>query len=362
MNVLLVEDDNSHAELIQKSLQQRREVNVLRAPNAHRALSLLDGRPIHVVVLDYSLPDRDGLDVLQDIRRRDASLPVIFLTSADSAEVCAKALKAGAIEYIVKKRNYLETLPGIVVDACPRPGPQGTSRDDSGPIVGESDAITRLQTAVVRAAGSNATILIEGETGTGKELVAQAIHAASTRAKGPFVAVNCAEIAETLFESELFGHIRGSFTGALTDRKGLLETAAGGTLLLDEVEDLPPGAQIKLLRVLQSREFKPVGASRFLRLDARVIAASNQDLERLVEEGRFRSDLYFRLDVLRIRVPPLRERRDDVTRLAEHFIRRYNARNGTRFGSLSADATEVLRRRQWPGNVRELENLIERAV
>ncbi|MGH7821322.1 MAG: sigma-54-dependent transcriptional regulator [Candidatus Binatia bacterium] len=363
MNVLLVEDDNSHAELIQKSLQQRREMNVVRAANAHRALSLLDGRPIHVVVLDYSLPDRDGLDVLQDIRRRDASLPVIFLTSADSAEVCAKALKAGAVEYIVKKRNYLETLPGIVLDACPPPLPAPGSRDSSATlIVGESDAIARLRTAVVRAAGSNATVLIEGETGTGKELVAEAIHAASARAKGPFVAVNCAEIAETLFESELFGHVRGSFTGALTDRKGLLESAGGGTLLLDEVEDLPAGPQIKLLRVLQSREFKPVGASRFLRLDARIIAASNQDLERLVEEGRFRSDLYFRLDVLRIRAPALRERRDDVARLAQHFVQRYNQRNGTRFRPLSPDALDLLRQRQWPGNVRELENLIERTL
>jgi DNA-binding NtrC family response regulator len=229
-------------------------------------------------------------------------------------------------------------------------------------LVGESPAIEQLRAAIRRAAASSATILLEGETGTGKELVARAIHQASVRARGPFVPVNCAEIAETLFESELFGYTRGAFTGAVSDRKGLLESAHGGTLLLDEIEDLPPGPQVKLLRVLQSREFKPVGTTRFVRFDARVIAASNQDVERLVRLGRFRSDLFFRLDVLRLRVPPLRERREDVPRLVDHAIRRFNAANGTRFGSLSPEASAALARRPWPGNVRELENLIERTL
>jgi DNA-binding NtrC family response regulator len=363
MNVLLVEDDNSHAELIQRSLSRADQVTVLRAPNAHRALSLLDNRPVHVVVLDYSLPDRDGLDVLKDIRTRHADLPVVFLTSADSAEICAKALKGGAFDYVVKKRNYLDVLPGIVSGAFPsRTQPAIDNGGGDHEIVGESAAMQTLRAAIRKAAASNATVLIEGETGTGKELVARAIHRGSDRARQPFVAVNCAEIAETLFESELFGHVRGAFTGAVSDRKGLLESAHRGTLLLDEIEDLAAPPQVKLLRVLQTHEFKPVGSTRFVRFDARVIAASNQEIERLVQLRRFRADLFFRLDVLRVRVPPLRERRDDVPLLIEHAIARFNRANGTRFGAVSADSMASLMRRAWPGNVRELENLVERTL
>ena len=365
MNILLVEDDNSHAELIQRSLCRTDHVTVLRAPNAHRALSMLDNRPVHVVVLDYSLPDRDGLDVLKDIRTRHADLPVVFLTAADSAEICAKALKGGAFDYVVKKRNYLDVLPGIVSDACPSPQSVANGADDrqrQSEIVGKSTAIEQLRASIRKAAGSVATVLIEGETGTGKELVARAIHQASDRARQPYVAVNCAEIAETLFESELFGHVRGAFTGAVSDRKGLLESAHRGTLLLDEIEDLAAGPQVKLLRVLQTREFKPVGSTRFVRFDARVIAASNQEIERLVQHRHFRADLFFRLDVLRIRVPPLRERRDDVPLLVEHAVARFNRANGTHFGAVSPESIAVLVRRPWPGNVRELENLIERTL
>jgi DNA-binding NtrC family response regulator len=364
MNILLVEDDNSQAELIERSLAKAHQV--LRAPTAHRALSLLDHRPVHVVVLDYSLPDRDGLDVLKDIRTRYRDLPVVFLTAADSAEICAKALRGGAVNYVVKKRNYLDTLPGVISEACPAPGfaagPAVRPVDEPPAIVGSSRAVEELRAAIRRAAASNATVLIEGETGTGKELVARAIHQAGTRSRGPFVAVNCAEIAESLFESELFGHTRGAFTGALADRKGLLESAHGGTLLLDEIEDLGAAPQVKLLRVLQSREFKPVGSNRFLRFDARVIAASNQEISRLVQQKHFRADLFFRLDVLRIRVPPLRERRRDIRELVDYAIGRFNRRMGTRFGRISESTASALERRPWPGNVRELENLVERTL
>jgi len=362
MNILLVEDDNSHAELIERSLAKGHQV--LRAPNAHRALSLLDNRPVHVVVLDYSLPDRDGLDVLKDIRARHANLPVVFLTSADSAEICAKALKGGAVNYIVKKRNYLDMLPSVISEACPEVPPPTmlARREDAPAIVGTSSAVEQVRAAIRKAAASTATVLIEGETGTGKELVARAIHDAGPRRRGPFVAVNCAEIAESLFESELFGHTRGAFTGALGDRKGLLETANGGTLLIDEIEDLASGPQVKLLRVLQSREFKPVGSSRWVRFDTRVIAASNQEISRLVQQKLFRADLFFRLDVLRIHVPPLRERREDVPQLVEYAIERFNRRAGTRFGKPSDETLAALARRSWPGNVRELENLIERTL
>jgi DNA-binding NtrC family response regulator len=368
MNILLVEDDNSQAELIERSLAKAHQV--LRAPTAHRALSLLDNRPVHVVVLDYSLPDRDGLDVLKDIRSRHRDLPVVFLTAADSAEICAKALKGGAVNYVVKKRNYLDTLPSVISEACPTTAPAGEPAstaatrpvDEPPAIVGSSRAVEQLRAAIRRAAASNATVLIEGETGTGKELVARAIHQASARSRGPFVAVNCAEIAESLFESELFGHTRGAFTGALADRKGLLESAHGGTLLLDEIEDLGAAPQVKLLRVLQSREFKPVGSNRFVRFDARVIAASNQEISRLVQQKQFRADLFFRLDVLRVRVAPLRERRDDVRELVDYATQRFNRRTGTSFGRISDATASALERRSWPGNVRELENLVERTL
>ncbi len=365
MNVLLVEDDVTHADLIHQCLAREHAMNVQRAPTAQRAMSLIDQRSFHCVVLDYSLPDRDGLDVLKDIRSRRANLPVVFLTSVDSAEICVRALKGGASDYLVKKRNYLETLPGVLSHACSgREVEEPPSRTAAEPdvIIGRSRAIEEVRAAIRRAANAHATVLIEGETGTGKELVARAIHKASRRSRGPFVAVNCTELAEGLFESELFGHVRGAFTGATADRKGLLESANGGTLLLDEVEDLASAAQAKLLRVLQSREFKPVGSSRFVRFDGRVIAASNQEVGDLVRQRRFRSDLFFRLDVLRIRVPALRERRDDLPLLVDHAIRRYNRTNGTQFGSLSPDALGVLAKRPWTGNIRELENVIERTL
>jgi DNA-binding NtrC family response regulator len=272
-------------------------------------------------------------------------------------------MKGGAVDYIVKKSDYLEQLQRVV-SATGSAAEQKTAeiRSPYGAIIGDTDEMLRLRASVVRAAASTATVLIEGETGTGKELVARAIHFASTRAKKPYVAVNCAEIPEHLFESEFFGSMRGAFTGAIADRKGLLESTQGGTLVLDEIEALASGHQAKLLRVLQTHEFKPVGSTRFLRFDARVIAASNQDLEQLVEQERFRRDLFYRLDVLRIRVPALRERGQDVTLLAHHFIERFNCRNGTRYGEFSERARNALENHAWPGNVRELENLIERML
>jgi DNA-binding NtrC family response regulator len=367
VNVLLVEDDNAHAELIQRmlcrSLADEPSVNVMRAPTGHRALTLLDQRPVELILLDYSLPDRNGLEVLDAIRTRNVSAPVIFLTAADSAEVCARAFKAGAVDYVVKKPNYLELLPGVISTA--RGAPSARAVGGTEPIsemVGEGPAALRLRQAVARAAQSSSTVLIEGETGTGKELVAREIHVRSVRVKKPLVVVNCAAIPETLFESEMFGCVRGAYTGATSDRAGRLESAHGGTLVLDEIEALPTASQAKLLRVFQSREFQPLGSTRTLRVDFRLIAATNESLERLIEQGRFRRDLFYRLDVVRLRVPPLRERREDLPRLARHFIARYNQRNGTRFGPLGEEALATLARRSWPGNIRELENVIERTL
>ena len=368
VNVLLVEDDNAHAELIQRmlcrTLADEPSVNVLRAPTGHRALSLLEQRPVELILLDYSLPDRDGLEVLDAIRTRNVDVPVIFLTAMDSAEVCARAFKRGAVDYVVKKLNYLELLPSVISTARGAvPVRSGGALDPSSPgMIGEGPAALRLREAVARAAQSTSTVLIEGETGTGKELVAKAIHMRGFRAKKPLVMMNCAAIPDTLFESELFGCIRGAYTGALSDRTGLLESADGGTLVLDEIEALALPLQAKLLRAIQSREFKPLGSNRTIRVDFRLIAATNESLERLIDQGRFRRDLFYRLDVVRLRVPPLRERREDLPCLVHHFVARYNQRNGTRFGSLSAEAIAALGRRHWPGNIRELENVVERTL
>ena len=366
VNVLLVEDDNAHAELIQRmlcrSLADEPAVNVMRAPTGHRALTLLDQRPVELILLDYSLPDRNGLEVLDAIRTRNVSAPVIFLTAADSAEVCARAFKAGAVDYVVKKPNYLELLPGVISTARGAPPRIAVGAAAISEMVGEGAAALRLREAVARAGQSSSTVLIEGETGTGKELVAREIHVRSVRVKKPLVVVNCAAIPETLFESEMFGCVRGAYTGATSDRTGMLESAHGGTLVLDEIEALPIASQAKLLRVLQSRQFQPLGSTRTLRVDFRLIAATNESLERLIDQGRFRRDLFYRLDVVRLRVPPLRERREDLPRLARHFIARYNQRNGTRFGSLSEEALATLALRSWPGNIRELENVIERTL
>ncbi len=367
MNVLLVEDDNAHAELIQRmlcrSLADEPSVNVLRAPTGQRALSLLEQRPVELILLDYSLPDRDGLEVLDAIRTRNVDVPVIFLTAMDSAEVCARAFKRGAVDYVVKKLNYLELLPSVISTARGAVSPKPTGTLDPSPgMIGEGPAALRLREAVARAAQSTSTVLIEGETGTGKELVAKAIHMRSFRAKKPLVMMNCAAIPDTLFESELFGCVRGAYTGALSDRTGLLESADGGTLVLDEIEALALPLQAKLLRAIQSREFKPLGSNRTHRVDFRLIAATNEPLERLIDQGRFRRDLFYRLDVVRLRVPPLRERREDLPCLVRHFIARYNQRNGTHFGTMSAEAIAALGRRSWPGNIRELENVVERTL
>ncbi|MGH7805306.1 MAG: sigma-54-dependent transcriptional regulator [Candidatus Binatia bacterium] len=367
MNVLLVEDDNAHAELIQRmlcrSLADEPSVNVLRAPTGHRALLLLEQRPVELILLDYSLPDRDGLEVLDAIRTRNVDVPVIFLTAADSAEVCARAFKGGAVDYVVKKLNYLELLPSVISTArgAVSARPAGTVDTSTG-MVGEGPAALRLREVVTRAAQSTSTVLIEGETGTGKELVAREIHMRGFRARKPFVTLNCAAIPDALFESELFGCARGAYTGATSDRTGHLESADGGTLVLDEIEALPLPLQAKLLRVIQQREFKPLGSTRTVAVDFRLIATTNESLERLIDQGRFRRDLFYRLDVLRLRVPPLRERREDLPRLVRHFVARYNQRNGTRFGSLSDDALAALARRSWPGNIRQLENVIERTL
>lgn len=235
-------------------------------------------------------------------------------------------------------------------------------KDECGSLVGASRPMARLRALIARAAGSDAPVLIEGETGVGKELVASAIHASSRRASGPYAAVNCGAIPEELFESELFGHTRGAFTDAVDAKKGVLAVARGGTLVLDEIDSLSPRHQTKLLRVLETRQFKPVGADHFVQADFRPIATTNQPLEFLVDQGRFRADLFHRINVLRVAIPPLRERRDDVPRLARYFVDRFNRCHGTSFRAPSRQAMRALMLHTWPGNVRELENRIERTL
>lgn len=331
-----------------------------------------------LVLLDYRLPDAEGIEVLVALRAAHPSLPVVLLTVVTAPQIIVGAVRAGATDYVVKDDTLGTVLPRIVrdllerhdragaMDGAPighRPPPAVEPRtvapDPLGTLVGQSPAMSQIRRSVRMAASSPLPVLIEGETGTGKELVARAIHAAGPRAARPFVAVNCAAIPEPLAESELFGHARGAFTGAYREKDGLFEAARGGTLFLDEIEDLPLGLQAKLLRVLQDFEYRPVGTNATRRADVRIVAASNQSPARLVQEGRLRPDLYYRLRVLSIVVPPLRLRREDIPALACHFAERFSERAGCDLGPLPAPFVARLCRAPWPGNARELENAIE---
>ena len=303
----------------------------------------------------------DVLALVQSIRRRCAHAALLAVGRDDRAALAVALLKAGASDYVVAGSDDLpDVLRTLVAPAPPGRGrPQDRPDHPIDGLVGPSRALAEVRALVRVAAGSEAHVLVEGETGTGKEVVARAIHRLGPRAARPLVPINCAAIPETLAESELFGHARGAFTGAVQERPGALRLADGGTLFLDEIADLSLALQAKLLRVVQDREVRPLGASSARRVDVRIVAASNRDLWRMVEAGRFRSDLYYRLRVLTIRLPPLRERRDDVPALIAHFVHAFNARHHTSFEPPPLHACRVLLEHTWPGNVRELENTLE---
>ncbi len=346
------------------------------AENAATGLQKFDSGTYDLILLDLMMPDRSGMDVLADIRERDKDTPVFMLTAYGSVEVAVKALKSGANDYFAKPWDNDKLL--IEIDRMIAKGhlerentqlKRALKQRYAFPnIVGKSERMLRLLDQVAQVAPSRATILITGETGTGKELIAKAIHAHSARADQMFVPVNSGSLPAELLESILFGHMKGSFTGAVANRKGLFETANRGTIFFDEVGNISPEIQVKLLRVLQDREFMPLGSNESIRVDVRIIAATNSDLRKQVEDGKFREDLYYRLNVINLNLPPLRERKDDIKLLVDHFFTRYCRENekflsdGRSILSFEPDAMQILMEHNWPGNVRELENAVERAV
>ena len=325
--------------------------------------------PYDVVVTDLVMPDGTGMEVLEAVRARSKDTQILMITAYATTEQAVEAMRKGAYDYVQKPFKNHELLATLekalekraIVAENETLRAQVKSRWSEGQLIGKSPAMDRLRDMVKRVAGATTSVLITGESGTGKEMVARSLHFQSPRAEKPFVVLNCGAVPENLIESELFGHVKGAFTGATAAKEGLFRAADGGTLFLDEVGELPPPLQVKLLRVLQDRTVRPVGGSNEVEVDVRVLAATNRDVESEVQAGTFREDLFYRLNVIRIDVPPLRERQEDVPVLANYFLDKHAALQGRRL-ELSADATRWLAQQTFPGNVRELENIIERGV
>ncbi len=363
-SILVVEDDAVARELLVEVL--RRDGHTVRfAEDGEAALAAAAAEPPDVLVTDVRLDGMTGIELMQTLRERDPAMQAIVVTAFGSLETAVEAIHGGAFDYMSKPfsmdevRRMVQRALQARQDAG---GPALAPGEARRTIVGRSEAMTRVFTSIARVANQTVSILIQGETGTGKELVARAVHDAGGRASGPYVAVNCPSLPEGLLESELFGHMRGSFTGATGDRTGLFEAAEGGTLLLDEIGDMPLGVQSKLLRVLESNEVRRVGSTVARRVDVRVLAATNCDLVRAVARGTFREDLLYRLNAVTIAVPALRERPEDIPLLVTHFLEKLAA-DGVRVPSKISDtALRALHTYPWPGNVRELAHVIERAV
>jgi DNA-binding NtrC family response regulator len=364
---ILVIDDEPVLQDVLGSLLEGNGFDCHQATTAEEGLQVLREEEIDVVLLDLMLPDRSGLDLLPDIKVHDQHLPVVVITAYSSVESAIEAMRRGAFHYVPKPFKNEEVLH-LVRRAAERrallvENLQLRSRlDGMGEIVGKSRRIEEVFELMRRAAPARSNILLVGESGTGKELVARAIHRLSPRGEGPFVPVHTSAIPADLLESTLFGHVKGAFTGAVNNRKGLFEAAHEGTLFLDEVGTISPETQTKLLRVIQEREIRRVGSVDARSVDTRLVAATNTDLWQEVQTGRFREDLYYRLNVISIELPPLRERRDDIALLATHFLRLYVEENNREVQGFSAAAMDALSDYRWPGNVRELENAVERAV
>lgn len=356
---LLVEDDPTHALLMSQCLEDLAEIE--HAATHADALCALERGGVDLVLLDAGLPDGSGFDLHSRIAGQLDAPAVIFVTSDDLVEHGVEAVRLGAVDYVVKRPNYLGRMREVVEQLLPelatrRADPERRFRE----LVGETEAMVEARARIRQYADSDAPVLVLGETGTGKEVVARGLHRAGPRASRPFVAVNCAAIAAPLFESELFGSSRGAFTGAQRDREGLVRACSGGTLFLDEVSDMPVQVQAKLLRFLEDGSFRPVGGTREERAEVRIVAATNRSIEEAVEYGELRSDLYYRLNVLRIQLPPLRERKPDIPLLVDHFLGLAGRVKADR-EVLEAAMRELLEW-SWPGNVRELQHVVERTL
>ncbi|MBW2064987.1 MAG: sigma-54-dependent Fis family transcriptional regulator [Deltaproteobacteria bacterium] len=370
LNILIVEDGKTQRTLLRDFLGEA-GYRIVEAEKGENAISRVQADYFDLVLLDYKLPGMDGMEVLQQIKLINPEIDVIMMTAYGTVETAVKAMKLGAVDYITKPVELDELL--LVIERISEHRnlvreneilrKELRARDVTADhIIFQSKVMNHVVNLAGRVAGSNATVLIRGESGTGKELIARLIHTLSPRSGKPLITVNCAALPENLLESELFGHEKGAFTGAHQRRIGRFEEAEGGTLFLDEIGDMSPGLQVKLLRFLQEREFQRLGGNQTIHTDVRIISATNRDLEERVREGLFRDDLYYRLNVVSIEIPPLRERKEDIPLLMDHFLKKFANELGDHPPGLSMEARDMLLKYDYPGNVRELENIIERAV
>lgn len=365
--ILVVDDSTQTLEVLQRNLTSQ-GYQVFTAKSVDEAIRILETTTVDLVITDLKMPKVSGDDLIRHVRENYKDTEVMMITGYPTIEGAVKAIKTGAEEYLTKPFTDEElfsavrrTLDKLHMRQVGEAGWQKTPKEPYG-LIGESEPMHKVFSAIAKTSSTSATVLISGESGTGKELVARAIHYSSSRASAPFVPVNCGGIPEGLLESELFGHVKGAFTGATESRAGFFQTADGGTIFLDEISDTSLSMQAKLLRVLQDKEVYMVGATRSRKVDVRIIAATNKDLAGLVKKGVFREDLFFRLNVLTIAMPPLRERGDDTLLLAHHFVTKYSKEFGKSTPRFSDNALQVLRNYHWPGNVRELENVVQRFV
>jgi len=362
-SVLIVDDERSMRDFL-KILLEKAGHKVAIAESGKRALDILDNQEVDVIVSDIRMPGMTGIELLKAVKEEYPDLPVIMITAFASPDDAVLAMKNGAFDYITKPFN-VDEIKSVIESATNKTQQTIKPKDLSASfpeIIGKSREMLKIFDMIQRVAPTPANVLIYGESGTGKELVAQAIHKHSKVADQNFVPITCSAIPEDLMESELFGHVKGSFTGAICDKSGLFNEADNGTAFLDEIGELTPIIQTKLLRVLQEREIKPVGGTRTKRINVRIIAATNKVLEDEIREGRFREDLFYRLAVVPMRVPPLRERKDDVPMLVDYFLKKYSRQLGKEVQEISSYGLQVLMNYHFPGNVRELENIIERGV
>jgi DNA-binding NtrC family response regulator len=367
--LLVVEDEASMLRVLELQLSSA-GYQVAKASSAEEALKVLASGNVDLILTDLKLPGVDGLELLRRVRGMDSSLPVIMMTAFGTVETAVQAMKAGANDYVLKPFALDDLMITIekVLELCSLRDENERLKDELGRryqfenIIGRSPKMQEVFAAVARVAPTRATVLLVGESGIGKDLIARAIHHHSPRHSRPFVKISCSAIPENLMESELFGYEKGAFTGAMSSRVGKFEQADGGTVFLDEIGDVPTTVQVKLLRVLQEREFERLGSNKTILVDVRVIAATNQDLQAALETGAFREDLYYRLNVVPIAIPPLRERKQDLPLLVAHFLEKYREDTGGRALTVTPAAMDKLGSYHWPGNVRELENIMQRAM
>jgi DNA-binding NtrC family response regulator len=367
--ILLIDDEPAQIASI-KSFLKRRHYTVYTADSSSEGISLVKENPVDLVLTDFRMPEKDGLQVVKEIKQVNPEIPVVVITAFSQIEDAVRVMKEGAFDYLAKPvdLDQLELLVnkakerGYLISENKILKAQLAEKFKFDSIISQNGLLEEVLNTAGRVAKSKATVLICGESGTGKELIAKAIHFASDRKDKPMITVNCAALTQSLLESELFGHEKGSFTGAIARRIGRFEQANGGTLFIDEIGDIPLQTQVKLLRVLQFGEFERVGGAEKIKVDVRVITATNRNLEEMIEQGTFREDLFYRINVVTITLPPLRERKTDIPILIRHFIHKYAEENNKNIKGISKEAQEYLMRYHFPGNIRELENLIERAV